>query len=238
MSRTLYVEPDQVSGNQISISAEEAFHASKVLRAKPGDEFRIVDGEGTEFLVKLISLSREEGLAEIVTSRKNVGELNFKLDLAIAPIKSRDRWEFAVEKATELGVSNIIPLITSRTEKVRLNVDRLEKKVISALKQSGRSLRPRISDITDFEKLLSLSESYDCSFLCCAFDDPPALFDFRVEISESKKLLVCIGPEGGFSELEVDRARESGMRIAGLGSRRLRTETAAVSALSIIGQLA
>jgi len=226
MPITLFVEAQDIRDGMISISQDETKHAQKVLRKSIGDEVAVVDGEGGYYRAVLESLEKVGGVARVLEKSEEVGESKRKVDLAISPIKNRDRWEFALEKAVELGVHSIIPFASSRTEKVKLNKTRIRAKCIAAIKQCGRSRLPQIHELVDFEDLLEL-EGYDRKVLCSAYKDQVSIRDLE---SVERDLLV-IGPEGGFSDQE---ASSDSFTIVSLGERVLRSETAVITALSIL----
>lgn len=215
---------------ELVIMGSERHHLRTVRRFKLQQQVVAIDGNGNARTLTLTEFQKEAVLAHADEVRVGAGELPIPLRLCIANLKS-DHLEWVVEKATELGVGQIIPLITEHTVKGGIRKDRLERIIISALKQSGRSRKPDLCDLTPLENVLQKLPSGDHWFCMSSENAIPVTQFTKNPIPES--LTVWIGPEGDWSEGELSRARELNLNVVHLGGRRLRAETAALSALSV-----
>lgn len=250
-----YVPPEQISGDVAVLSEEESRHVIKVLRLGLGDVVTVVDGNGLTCRAQLDMISKRSVAAKILERKQEVGEPNFDLHIGLAVLNQPARWETFLEKAVENGCTRITPLLSERTQKVKFNRRRMENILVSALKQSERSRLPILDDPMSIDDLLggfTQDSNTDQSIkLICHESRPdgvrlgdllrsPSLHadsDLKGRKEGSKqKWSVLVGPEGGFSEGEVDRAVESGWTSVWLGERRLRAETAAMTAVAVISQ--
>jgi len=211
----------------IEISGDEAKHIH-VLRLNIGDKLEISNGNGYIATASIHGLKKKNYVCKIENIKENKGELRFRLDLAFGILSDRNRLEFLTEKATELGVSNFFPVITQFTQKKSINQSRLEQKALAAMKQSKRSILPKISEAIVFADIIKLFGNYDHIILS----------DVNGKSLETDQLkgdcLALIGPEGGFSKEEVEEIKKYKPIILSLGNRRLRTETAAILTTGII----
>ena len=211
-------------------------HAIQVLRLKTNDQLMVFDGQGREFSAELVDVSKRESTIRLLSENKTNNESPLKCTL-MQGISRGERMDYTIQKAVELGVQRIVPVMTERCN-VSLSGGRAEKKlahwrgvVISACEQSGRSSLPELTDITAFDAL-SLTEGQSNFVL-----DPVAETGFSdVEIKGEVNLF--IGPEGGLSESELTSAVSAGFQAVQFGPRILRTETAAVAALAVIQSMA
>jgi len=224
-----YAPPSQIRNGFAELRGQEATHASKVMRAREGDMLTVVDGEGGRYEgpIKMIS----DGVIQIeITDSEQQPELSPQLVLGMGIIKKRDRLEFAVEKSVELGASAIALFRSERTIKENVRIDRLESIAISAMKQSLRAWLPPISLYHSLDELLD--DHPDAEYL--AAHEKVDVGDKRYNLQEinNEKLLLLVGPEGGFSTDEIAKFQEQDAQLISLGSNRLRTETAAVVFLS------
>lgn len=223
-----YAPPAQVFENHIELTGQEAKHASKVLRYREGDAIQIVDGRGGWYKCEIVQIANALVKAEVKSSKK-VEARKPSLLLAMGLIKKRDRLEFAVEKAVELGVSEIALFRSHHTVKENVRMDRLQMTTVSAMKQSLRAYLPEISVFNSLEEVI---ETYtDCHCLV-AHEKEESAPGIIAEYKTHSKLLLVVGPEGGLSEDEVALATERGAQLVSLGDYRLRTETAAIAFLS------
>lgn len=239
-----FAPPDRIRGDRLALPPEEARHALKVLRASAGDEIVVVDGVGGWYRVVLDQVAGDTAAGHIVERRHDIGEAPYELTLGFGLIKQRARMEILLEKAVELGVSCAVPLITERTEKDSVRERRLEKVLIAAMKQCGRSRQMFLGDVEPLDVFLT-RESFDLA-LCCheALQGDARLIDAlkkdlprRVGVEEAPSrpsIVALIGPEGGFSPQEIERAAAAGYRLVSLGDRRLRAETAAITVAAAI----
>ena len=227
---------DKVESGRAFLRENELHHLTKVLRAQEGDRFEGVDSQGSRHLCEL---RRESGkwYGEILTSREMAGESPFKLSLAQALIK-KDRFEWVIQKAVELGVTEIIPILSERTE-IRLNEEREERKMgrwyrilEAAVKQSGRSLVPHLGYPVSLADLVNQRSNSVCMVM-----DEEGGVDLRgqiQELGETDSCLVLVGPEGGWGARDREIFAAHSLPSVSLGPRILRTETAAVVALSLL----
>ncbi len=204
-------------------------HLVKVLRKREGDRIDITDGERNVYHCEIIHIDKFIIECNILSREYNVFEPEVNLHLYIAPLKNSDRFEFAVEKAVELGVVSITPVITKNTVKKmsqkETNLQRLHRIIISAMGQSQRCLLPKLDNIITFGELLDRERGNKNRIVMYEFSEKDSKFVYD---NTSKDVYLLIGPEGGFSKEEIEKLRESGWQAASLGERKLRAETAAI----------
>ena len=208
----------------VKINDEEQQHIVKVLRMREGEEIFVTDGNGNLAQGNLVFEGKKVSL-DVKEIKENLTEFSPKLHIAIAPTKNIDRIEFFVEKATEMAISEITILQTEKTERKNLNIDKLRKQAIAASKQSLRFHFPKINDVT---KLSDFLKNVNPETTFVAHCD--ASFE-RTEISKIQNvenITFLIGPEGDFSEKEINLLSEKGIKAVSLGNQRLRTETAGI----------
>jgi 16S rRNA (uracil1498-N3)-methyltransferase len=228
MTTAFYAPPEARRGNQIVLPPEEASHAARVLRARPGDEIEVVDGNGTAYRIRLDYVKRDYVAGTIIGKTTDKGEPPYVLTIAISPLKNPGRFETFLEKATELGAARIIPLVTRRTEKQSLNIRRAENILIAAMKQSGRCRRPVLEESVDLSDVVE-REMADLRLICHeAIVRAANETRTATNLTHPRTILALIGPEGGFSEEEVSHCLRAGYLPTLLGSRRLRAETAGI----------
>lgn len=218
-----------------SLNPFESRHAAKVLRCSVGDEIEIGDGRGNRFLARINSVSNESVKVEVMQSK--LVEIGLPiLTIALAPTKNATRFEWFVEKATELGVHGFIPLQSKRTERPRFNQSRTEKIILAAAKQSGRSHLPLLHGLTPFEQVLEVES--DSKYIAhCEEEEARRMFVNEVGMRTAKRILILIGPEGDFTPEEISAATRSGFTPVSLGKNRLRTETAGIYAAAVVHSL-
>jgi 16S rRNA (uracil1498-N3)-methyltransferase len=233
MSEYFYVPAEFIIDQHIAIEGEEARHISRVLRKQPGDIIWVVDGAGRAFEVVIRLVAPEMIECEIQFEHHHLHEPDIDVTLAVAQLKNPSRMDWIIEKATELGVRTIIPLQTKRTIARSPKEDRWNNIALAAMKQSGRCILPKIAPPADLEIVIANSTEYDMKLI------PYERTDHVLFIAEALKhrkpprsALILIGPEGGFTDDEVKQAEMAEFTQVSLGRRRLRTETAAVVALS------
>lgn len=229
-----YTPKRNIGRDGLAIIGEEARHIGVVLKHKRGDRISVTDGEGFEYLVIIDTITPNTVHCKILSKLRKPRESLIQIALAQGIIKGQ-RMDILVEKATELGVFEIIPLITQRSVaklegEERLN--RLKRVALSAMKTSTRSLLPKIYEPMEFGDALKLSERYDISLLAWEGEKKNRLQD--VMKKNPKKIMLFIGPEGGFTEEEVERAKKKKIEVFSMGLRRLRSETAGIAATSLI----
>jgi 16S rRNA (uracil1498-N3)-methyltransferase len=209
------------------LSEEESQHAVKVLRLQSGDEIVVVDGVGGYHKARITNPHHKRCGFEILETTAEYGKRNFRLHIAIAPTKNIERLEWFIEKATEIGIDEITPIICRFSERKIVKEERLEKIVVSAAKQSVKAYFPVLNPLCTFDELLKKSTASQKFIAHCYEEDKRLL---QTEIEKGSDVLVLIGPEGDFSKEEVEKALATGFRPVSLGTSRLRTETAGVVA--------
>ena len=210
--------------------SEEAQHAARVLRLKTGDQISLVNGHGTVATALITDIDKRNCSYKIVETKEESNPVS-QIEIAIAPTKSNDRLEWMIEKLTEIGIGKIHLVFTKRTEKARLKPERLFKKVISAAKQSHKSHFPSIIIHEKFSDFISTT-NFDQQFIAHLIEEERTYIG--QEIQKEGSLCLLIGPEGDFTENEVHKALENGYKSVTLGDFRLRTETAAIYAATVI----
>lgn len=218
------------STTEIKFSTEESRHISKVLRKKTGDAITVTNGKGLEWKGEITVLDTRNTLAtKTATIFHKKAKSN--LHIAIAPTKSNDRIEWFLEKATEIGITHITPILCNHSERRNIKSERFEKILIGALKQSNQFHLPKLNSLTYFSDFVS-SYSADNKFIAhCREGNKSNLSSYN---SLSKDVLILIGPEGDFSREEVELAMENDFLPIALGSQRLRTETAGIVACQTV----
>ncbi len=222
----------------IELPEEEAKHCLKVLRHKAGDTIHITDGRGNLYAAVLTNENNKKARFQISEQLQKSEPKSYGIHIAIAPTKNSDRIEWFLEKAIEFGIDRITLLQCRNSERSRTNLERLEKKAVSAMKQSLNLQMPLIRDLTPFRDFLKqLRESKDskdegqCFIAYVDFEIPRHLKDAA---AAGKEICVLIGPEGDFAPEEIEEARETGFIPVSLGKSRLRTETAGIAACHIL----
>jgi 16S rRNA (uracil1498-N3)-methyltransferase len=234
MTTTFYAPPDHFAGGRVRLPEDEARHAVRVLRHGVGDELVVVDGEGGRHRVRLTRADKQAAEGEVLATEREVGEPPFPVRIALAPLKQPARFETFVEKAVELGVTEIVPLLTARTEQTRLKGDRLHGILVAAMKQSGRTRLPTFRDPTPLRALLD-APLEGLRLICHEAAAPEAALAARLaEAPRPLPVTALVGPEGGFTEAEVAEAEAAGWAVVSLGPRRLRAETAALTVAAAV----
>jgi 16S rRNA (uracil1498-N3)-methyltransferase len=224
-----------ITGSSYTLPEDEARHCLRVLRMREGDEVKLVDGKGNIFTGRISSPNPKECILEIIEKKSNYGKRPFYLHIAIAPTKNADRFEWFAEKATEIGVDEITPLLCERSERKSVNSERIERVVISAMKQSEKAYLPTLNAMTSLEKLMANTPADFVKLI--AHCNEKSIPHLKKMVKPGEKVLILIGPEGDFSPREVDLALENGFRAISLGSSRLRTETAGMVACHAVNML-
>jgi len=237
MSR-FYVKPEDVKGDLINVSREEAHHIVDVMRLSSGDAIVAFDGTGREYSGKIIDVSKN-GLRIKIESKN---EVKTKKKVSITLVQSLPKggkMDLIVEKAAELGVDDIIPLVTERTI-VHLDEERRAKKrqhwqtiAVSASKQCGRTRIPKIHPVLKFKDALAEVKKYDLALMACLSKSSKPLKEC-ISRSKAKRVLAMIGPEGDFSPEEIKLAKSAGVKLVSFGRLVLRVDTAAIFMLSVV----
>lgn len=204
---------------------EEAIHATRVLRLGTGDEIFIMDGDGCHYRAEITESTKKRCSYNIIETLPQVPQWSRHIHLAMAPTKNIDRTEWLAEKATEVGIDRLTLLNCQWSERRTVKTERIEKIVVSAMKQSHKAWLPKVDGMTDFKDFIA-AHHHGQRFIChCHSDNLPLLKD---ELRPDDDAIVMIGPEGDFSIEEVKAAEDAGFRPVSLGKSRLRTETAAL----------
>lgn len=223
----LFYQPDIVQDAlQIVFDTEESRHLAKVLRKKPGDTIWVTNGKGSLFTCEVDIISSKTISAKVLKHHLENPE-PYRLHLAVAPTKSTDRLEWFVEKATEIGIHRITLINCDHSERTALKTERLEKIAEAAMKQSLRCFLPRIDKLVSFKDFIAETTTADKFVAHCVDSEKKLLKNLLLP---QRNVLILIGPEGDFSEKEINMALASGFEPVSLGEKRLRTETAAVVA--------
>jgi len=241
MTTSFYAPPSAFrEPDYVELPEEEAAHAVQVLRKRPGDEIVVVDGDGGWYRVRLDQLDRRKAAGKILERRREVGEPVYELSIGLSLLKSRHRFETFLEKAVELGVGEVLPLLTHRTEQRRFRVERARKILLAAMKQSGRSRLVRLAEpqpLADVLRDNSVAPGSGQALTLIGHERTAPEHSLSLALAgqpSARTIRILIGPEGGFTEEEVAQARQAGYAPVSLGPRRLRAETAALVAASTV----
>ncbi len=232
-----FITPDQVHGPRIIVSGDDLRHIRMVLRKQPGDMLCLLDGQGREYTARIVRSERSVIVTEIVSeSRREVRYPHVTLGQGLP---KSDKMDWIVQKATELGASGIVPLITERTiVKVKdegKRTGRWQKIAREAAMQSARPDIPRIGDIKIFHDFIMTLDPGPMTLLLFPWEEgTEPIKNVLRQKPGARNIVVLIGPEGGFSSVEAGMAEEKGFHLVSLGPNILRTETAAVAVLSMI----
>ncbi|NDP19724.1 MAG: 16S rRNA (uracil(1498)-N(3))-methyltransferase [Paludibacter sp.] len=250
---SLFYVPNLASGN--ILPEEESQHAVKVLRLQVGSAIEIVDGTGGFYNARITNPHPKHCGFEIIKTKTEFGKRNYKLHIAIAPTKNIERLEWFIEKATEIGIDKITPIVCRFSERKIIKEERMEKIIVSAAKQSVKAYFPKLNPLCTFDEFMRNHQSSQ-KFIAHCYTSPPtplqgergektspieskteesiSVFSEKMllqnEIVKSSDMLILIGPEGDFSKEEVQKAIALGFIPVSLGESRLRTETAGVVA--------
>lgn len=221
MNNLFYVP--QLGSGIVQIAEEESRHIAVVLRKRLGDRLELTDGKGKYAIGELVEIGKRHAAVQIL-EEKQFPAPSVRLHLAIAPTKNIDRLEWMLEKAVEIGVDTITPLRCQHSERQQIRYDRLEKIVVSAMKQSLRTYLPTLQELCPFPKLFE-NLSAKQRFIAWCLDDQP-MPHLQSVLQPGLDTLILIGPEGDFSPEEVALAQKNHCQPVTLGTARLRTETA------------
>ena len=213
---------------EITFDKEESRHIVKVLRMKDGDKFKITNGKGSFFNAEVTNPNPKECVVKII-SEEIQKPLPYQLHLAVAPTKLNDRFEWFLEKATEIGISEITPIFCDHSERKTIKPERYEKIIQSAMKQSLKAYLPILNPAVSFKEFIETKKQQD-TFKFIAHCEETDKASLKSKLIPKKSVLILIGPEGDFSTEEINMALKSEFLPVSLGNSRLRTETAAVVA--------
>lgn len=213
------------------LNSDESKHCLKVLRKQEGDSIKLVDGKGSLYTAIIAVANLKKCILNIVATDKLEKTPKSAIHLVVAPTKNNDRYEWFLEKATEIGISSITPIVCEHSERKVIKPDRLKSILISAMKQSNRAFLPSLNELVSFDEFLNKPFQGD-AFIAHCKNSEKCLFKEAVRMGQ--EITVLIGPEGDFSSNEILKAEQNGYKSVSLGVSRLRTETAAIVACHTI----
>lgn len=222
----IFYTPD-ISENTYTLDETESKHCVRVLRLDKGDEITLVDGRGGFYTAEIADSNPKQCQVKIIKSEIEFGIRNFQVHIAIAPTKNIERMEWFLEKVTEIGINRVIPLLCQHSERKEIKRERLEKVMVSAMKQSLKAYLPQLDELTKFNELIRQPFDGQKFIAHCEEQHRDLLKNLVVP---NQKSLIMIGPEGDFSPAEIEAAIQAGFKPVSLGDSRLRTETAGVIA--------
>ncbi|MCD6091857.1 MAG: 16S rRNA (uracil(1498)-N(3))-methyltransferase [Bacteroidales bacterium] len=223
----LFYTPDIEDDQYYQLNEEESKHAVRVLRLTNGDEVWLTDGKGNMIKAELIDNHPKRCNLQIIERKSQYGKRNYHLHMAVAPTKNNERFEWFLEKATEIGIDEITPILCDHSERSSVKTDRLNKVITAAVKQSLKAYHPQMNPMKKFSELIKEQNKSKILLAWCN-----ATKEERIEtiIKEKEDVLIFIGPEGGFSTNEIEMAKSAGVSLVSISESRLRTETAALVA--------
>jgi 16S rRNA (uracil1498-N3)-methyltransferase len=228
-----YVNLEDVTSHGLTLRGDESKHLIRVLRKNVGDRVFVTDGNEMMYEALIAKVGKTDTQCTIAAIHHKYNEPTMDVTLAVSLLKNPARFDTLVEKTTELGVRTILPISCERTISHNKKINRLEKIALSAMKQCGRSWLPRIRPQQNFDSLLENSAHYHLK--CILHEKVLSSRNMITEIKfheDVRSLLIVVGPEGGFTEAEIASAEQNGFKLVSLGTRRLRSETAAIVAVS------
>jgi len=230
---------DDIIDGRVRLDAEESTHCVRVLRHRAGDEVSVIDGRGTLYRCVLDVADARGAEAGVVEAVPGFGAHPYRLTMAVCPTKNIDRYEWFVEKATEIGVDVIAPVIGERSERRVLKTERLKRIALSATKQSLKAAVPQIAEPVSVRDFIAAAPAGALKLICYCFEDVSrqlisSVLQPEAAAAANRPIMILIGPEGDFSPEEAALARENGWIPVSLGESRLRTETAAVVAATAV----
>lgn len=226
-----------IDGELVKLDQEESAHCVRVLRHRAGDEVSVVDGRGNLYTCRLVDADPKAAVARIEAREAGFGAHPYHLTMAVCPTKNVDRFEWFAEKATETGVDVIAPVIGEHSERKVLKTDRVKRLVLSAAKQSLKGAIPEVVEPVSVKEFIESVPDDTLKLICYCFEAEErrvSIIDVLTACPDSRKIAVLIGPEGDFSPSEVSLALSRGWRPVHLGPSRLRTETAALTAVTAV----
>lgn len=226
----LFFTPDlNPSLENFILSEEESKHAVRVLRMDSGDRLYLIDGRGGLYQAEIIDPHPKRTVLKILDIKTDYQKPNYHLHIAVGPTKNIDRIEWFLEKATEVGIQEVTPIICEHSERKEVKLDRLNKVIVSAMKQSLKAYLPKLNLAVSFKQFLKdlPEEGLQKAIAHCVDSDKKYLDQV---FTAGQHYIILIGPEGDFSAEEIDLALAAGFQPISLGEARLRTETAALAA--------
>ena len=209
---------------------DESKHCVRVLRHQTGDKISVMDGKGSHFTAEIIDANPKKCRLDII-DKTTVAPRSFAIHMAVAPTKNIDRFEWFLEKATEIGVEEITPILCEHSERKVIKQERLEKVIVSAAKQSLKAYVPKLNPLIKFEDFINKLPEGNAFIAHCEEQHKDLL---KNAYPPNTNAVILIGPEGDFSPAEIGRALENNCKPISLGKERLRTETAALMSCATI----
>jgi len=229
----LFYTPD-LKDSFYTLDETESKHCIKVLRLNINDIIYLIDGNGGFYKAQIVDPNPKKCQVKIVESKREFGKRNYYLHIAIAPTKNMDRIEWFIEKATEIGVDEITPVLCEHSERKVVKTERLEKIVISAMKQSLKAYKPKINEMIHINDFID-GNFEGVKYIAHCEENEKILL--KNAYKRGNNAMILIGPEGDFSNDEIQKAKQSGYTEISLGESRLRTETAGIVACHTINLL-
>ena len=229
----LFYAPE-INGQFYTLTEDESKHIIRVLRMKTGDTVFFTDGKGLFFECQISDANPKSCEVEIINEKPGEDKRSFFLQMAVAPTKNISRFEWFLEKATEIGVDRITPIISAHSERKIVKTERLQRVITAAMKQSLKSFHPQLDEVTSFSAIIKQAFEGE-KFI--AFIDKDVTLELSKAYTPQKNALILIGPEGDFSPEEVELAKQNGFVPVRLGPSRLRTETAGIVACHTVNLL-
>ena len=231
----LFYAPE-ISLPRYTLPEEESKHCVRVLRMTVGDELHLTDGKGNMYRCKVVSDNVKRCEVEVVETWPEYERMSYGLTMCVAPTKNIDRFEWFLEKATEIGISEVYPLECDHSERRQIKLEREEKVITAAVKQSLKAYHPVFHDLTSVRDIIAMDFEGEKYIAHCdsSFGERPYLGNL---VKKGANTLILIGPEGDFSKEEINFALQNGFKAISLGRERLRTETAAVVATTVVATI-
>lgn len=229
----LFYAPN-INGQFYDLDKEESKHIVRVLRKKQGDTIHFTDGKGWFYETVINEIDSKSCTVEILNKYEGDDKRPFKIHIAIAPTKNNDRMEWFLEKSTEIGIDEITPIICDHSERKIVKIERLNKVITSAVKQSLKSFHPKLNEQITLKSFLH-NNFEGQKFI--AYIDKDVTLELSKSIKPTENILILIGPEGDFRPEEVELAKQKGFVPVSLGKSRLRTETAGIVACHTVNLL-
>ena len=230
----LFYTPD-IKGSTYTLDETESKHCIKVLRLNNDDIIYLIDGVGGFYTAKIIDAHPKHCKIEVIEKKNGFGKRDFYLHIAIAPTKNIDRIEWFLEKATEIGIDEITPLLCKHSERKVIRLDRMNRVITSAVKQSLKAYHPKLNDLTPFDDFIR--QEFEGQKFIAHCESEADKKELKKLVRKKTPVLIIIGPEGDFSPEEIALARECNFSEVSLGESRLRTETAGIVACHTVSLL-
>ncbi len=220
-------------GDLITIMGGEHFHLARVLRVMVGERILVTDGNGTSCLCTVKKIAKDQSTCEVIEEYRNLNSSVRKFCIGVAVLKPHSKLELLIEKCTELGASRFMLFNSERTEKSNLRLSRLNSVLRAAVKQSLQSKFPDLQIVNNLEDVALQSHVYDEKFVLHEKSNT-MVDEYLSGLGSQKSAIALVGPEGGFSETEIDLMAAKGFKACSLGKPRLRSETAAIKMASLL----